>query len=60
MTQKLEVRAGGAVIATYRQKVTSARYQLKLDFNRDTTAVLDRRLGVAAAIIVALHQNRQM
>jgi len=43
-------------VAELRQKSVLAGHHLLVDFSPDTTTKLDRRLGLAAAILVAVHQ----
>jgi hypothetical protein len=59
MTQKLDITVGDELVTILRQKSTPLGYQLKIDFSMDITNILDRRLGIAAAILAALHQGEE-
>jgi hypothetical protein len=58
LKQKMNITVGDAVVGELRQKMRSIGYQLAIDFSMDYTGVLDRRLGLAAAIFAALHQDK--
>ena len=57
--QKLSIIVGNELVAELRQKVTLLGYQLTIDFSPDFANKLDRRLGIAAAILAALHQGQE-
>ncbi len=57
--QKLEIAVGETTVAELRQKATMLGYEATLDFSMDTGNLLDRRLGVAAAVMAALHQGSE-
>lgn len=46
-------------VADLRQRFNLLRYQLALDFSLDKDSLLDRRLGIAAAILLATIEGRQ-
>jgi uncharacterized protein YxjI len=46
-------------VADLRQNFNLFRYELNLDFSMDTTQRLDRRLGVAAGILLATVEGKQ-
>ena len=46
-------------VADLRQRFNPFRYELKLDFSMDLTQRLDRRMGIAAAILLATIEGRQ-
>jgi hypothetical protein len=46
-------------VADFKQRFNLFSYQLDVDFSMDTTRQLDRRLGVAAAILLAAIEGRQ-
>ncbi len=50
---------GGQRVADLKQRFNLFRYELDLDFSMDTSRRLDRRIGVAAAILLALVEGRQ-
>ena len=58
LPQKLEVTVGDILVGELRQKAMAIGYQLSADFSMDATGLLDRRLGLAAAIFAALHQGK--
>jgi hypothetical protein len=45
--------------ADLRQRFNLFRYEMDLDFNQPAAARLDRRLGIAAAILLAIIEGRQ-
>ena len=46
-------------VADIRQRFNPFRYELNLDFSMDTTQQLDRRLGIAIAVLLAIIERRQ-
>jgi hypothetical protein len=59
LPQKLDIKIGEAVVGELRQKVKIIGYELNVDFSMDTSNLLDRRLGIAAAIHAALHHGKE-
>ncbi len=59
LPQKIDITVGGGLAAELRQKVTFTGYVLAIDFSIDTAGLLDRRLGIAMAILVAFHQGKE-
>jgi hypothetical protein len=59
LTQQLDVTVGDTPVAAFRQKSTMLGYELVVDFSMDVAHLLDRRLGIAAAIFVALHHGKE-
>jgi hypothetical protein len=59
LPQKLDIKVGETVVAELRQKVKMIGYELNIDFSMDINHLLDRRLGIAAAIHVALHHGKE-
>lgn len=49
----------GSQLADLRQKFKLFHYELNLDFSMDTVGRLDRRLGIAAGILLATIEGRQ-
>lgn len=45
--------------ADYRQRFNLFRYEMDIDFTMDSARRLDRRLGIAAAILLAVIEGRQ-
>jgi hypothetical protein len=48
---------GDQQVAELKQKSVMMGHHLLVDFSMDTTGSLDRRLGLAAAFIIAVHQT---
>jgi len=59
LPQQLDLTVGETLVGEFRQKVKMVGYELEVDFSLDTAHSLDRRLGLAAAIYVALHHGRE-
>jgi len=57
--QSYTVSLGGTPIAVYKQNFNPFVYKLRLDFSRDPQFYLDRRLGLAAGILLAAVEGRQ-
>jgi hypothetical protein len=58
LPQQMNITVGETLVGELRQKAKMLGYELAIDFSLDTTRLLDRRLGIAAAIYVALHQGK--
>ena len=52
-----EVR--GSVVATYKQHFNPIIFKMTADFSTDVGGALDRRLGIAAAVLLATIEGRQ-
>ncbi len=59
LPQNYDMTIGGQRVADLKQRFNLFRYELDLDFSMDTSRRLDRRIGVAAAILLALVEGRQ-
>jgi hypothetical protein len=59
LPQQLDITAGETLVGELRQKVKMVGYELRVDFSLDVNHILDRRLGIAAAIHVALHHGSE-
>jgi len=46
-------------VADYKQRFSLFRYELDMDFRMDSASKLDRRLGLAAGILLAIIEGRQ-
>ncbi len=57
--QNYDALIGGARVADYKQRFNPFRYELDVDFRMDTAGKLDRRVGLAAAILLAAIEGRQ-
>ena len=59
LPQNYDMTMGTDRVADLKQKFNLIRYELDLDFSMDTSRQLDRRLGLAAAILLAVIEGRQ-
>lgn len=59
LPQNYDVLADGNRVADIRQRFNLLRYELDLDFSMDTAQAFDRRLGIAAGILLATIEGRQ-
>jgi hypothetical protein len=46
-------------VAAFTQRFNLFRYEVDLDFSTDLSHVLDRRLGLAAAVLLATIEGKQ-
>jgi uncharacterized protein YxjI len=59
LPQDYDVLIGDTRVADLRQRFNLFRYELNLDFTMDIANRLDRRLGIAAAILLATVEGKQ-
>jgi uncharacterized protein YxjI len=59
LPQNYDMTLGETRVADLRQRFNLFAYQLDLDFSIDPTRRLDRRLGIAAATLLAIIEGRQ-
>jgi uncharacterized protein YxjI len=59
LPQDYDMTIGETRVADLRQKFTLFGYQMILDFGMDTTGKLDHRLGIAAAVLLAIIEGKQ-
>ena len=59
LPQNYDISFGEARVADLQQNFNLFRYELNLDFSMDTNRLLDRRLGIAAGILLAAVEGRQ-
>ena len=59
LPQNYDMTIGGARVADLKQNFNLFRYELNLDFSMDTTSRLDRRVGIAAGILLAAVEGKQ-
>ena len=59
LPQDYDLLIGEQRVADLRQRFNLFRYEMDLDFSMDTSRLLDRRLGIAAAILLAIIEGRQ-
>lgn len=59
LPQNYDMTFGETRVADLRQNFNPFRYELNLDFSMDITHLLDRRLGIAAGILLAAVEGKQ-
>lgn len=59
LPQNYDIIVNHQRVADLRQRFNLLRYQLALDFSLDTDRLLDRRLGIAAAMLLGTIEGRQ-
>ena len=59
LPQNYDITLGGTRVADLKQNFNLFRYELNLDFTMDPSQKLDRRLGIAAGILLAAVEGRQ-
>jgi hypothetical protein len=59
LPQNYDLTIGETRVADLRQRFNLFRYELDLDFSMDPTRTLDRRLGIAAGILLATIEGKQ-
>jgi hypothetical protein len=59
LPQRYDVLIGEQVVAKFAQRFNLFRYELELDFSADLSQLLDRRLGVAAAVLLGMIEGKQ-
>jgi len=59
LPQNYDITFGETRVADLRQNFNLFRYELNLDFSMDTAHQLDRRLGIAAGILLAAIEGKQ-
>jgi uncharacterized protein YxjI len=59
LPQNYDLTVDGTRVADLKQNFNLFRYELNLDFSMDTTNRLDRRVGIAAGILLAAVEGRQ-
>ena len=59
LPQNYDMTVGETRVADLKQNFNLFRYELNLDFSMDTTRRLDRRVGIAAGILLAAVEGRQ-
>ncbi len=59
LPQNYDMTLGEARVADLRQRFNLFSYQMDLDFSMDTARRLDRRLGIAAATLLAIIEGKQ-
>ena len=59
LPQNYDMTVGETRVADLRQNFNLFRYELNLDFSMDTTHRIDRRVGIAAGILLAAVEGKQ-
>ena len=59
LPQNYDMTVGETRVADLRQNFNFFRYELNLDFSMDTTHRIDRRVGIAAGILLAAVEGKQ-
>jgi uncharacterized protein YxjI len=59
LPQNYDLTFGETRVADLRQRFNLFRYDLDLDFSMDPTRALDRRIGIAAGILLATVEGKQ-
>ncbi len=59
LPQNYDITVGEARVADLKQNFNLFRYELNLDFSMDAGHLLDRRLGIAAGILLATVEGKQ-
>lgn len=59
LPQNYDITLGATRVADLKQRFNLFRYELDLDFSMDTANQFDRRLGIAAGILLAAIEGRQ-
>lgn len=57
--QNYDMTFGETRVGDYKQNFNPFTYELNLDFSMDTAGQLDRRLGIAAGVLLAAVEGRQ-
>ena len=59
LPQNYDIAFGEQRVADLKQRFNLFRYELDVDFSMDTANMLDRRVGLAAGILLAAIEGRQ-
>ncbi|HLA07702.1 MAG TPA: hypothetical protein VJ022_09685 [Anaerolineales bacterium] len=59
LPQNYDITFGSTRVADLKQNFNMFRYELNLDFSMDVAHALDRRLGIAAGILLAAVEGKQ-
>ena len=59
LPQNYDLLMGDERVADYKQRFNFFRYELDMDFRMDPANKIDRRLGLAAGILLAIIEGRQ-
>ncbi len=59
LPQDYDLTLGEQRVADLKQRFNPFRYEMDIDFSMDSARRLDRRLGLAAAVLIAIIEGRQ-
>jgi len=59
LPQNYDLTLGEMKVADFKQRFNLFRYEMEVDFSMDTPRQFDRRLGIAAATLLAVIEGRQ-
>lgn len=59
LPQQMDIKVGDIEVGELRQKIKPVSYELVIDLSKDVSALMDHRLAVAAALVVAYHQGKE-
>jgi uncharacterized protein YxjI len=59
LPQRYDVFIGDRVVAKFAQRFNLLRYEVDLDFSPDISHLLDRRLGLAASVLLGTIEGKQ-
>ena len=59
LPQNYDLTMGDQRVADIKQKFNLFRYEVDVDFSMDSARRLDHRLGIAAAVLLAIVEGRQ-
>jgi uncharacterized protein YxjI len=59
LPQNYDLTINNERVADLKQRFNLFRYEMDIDFSMDTSGRLDRRLGLAAAVLLAIIEGRQ-
>jgi len=59
LPQNYDITVGESRVADLKQRFNLYRYEMDLDFTMDAGRLLDRRLGIAAAILLATVEGKE-
>jgi uncharacterized protein YxjI len=59
LPQNYDITVGESRVADLKQRFNPFRYEMDLDFTMDAGRLLDRRLGIAAAVLLAAVEGKQ-
>lgn len=57
--QKFHLEVGGVVLATFQQNMNPFVRKVTIDFTQDVNGQVDRRLGIAAAVLLSAIEGKQ-